>query len=54
MKISINRIGRREKHLILKRFIFGIKRLEPDLNVWLKLKNFIVIDLFCDNFFLIR
>ena len=33
IKASINRIRRREKPLILKRFIFKIKRSEPDLNI---------------------
>ena len=33
IKASINRIRRREKPLILKRFVFEIGRLEPDLNM---------------------
>ena len=54
MKTSINRIRRREKPLILKHFIFEMGRLEPGLNMWLKLKNFVVVNWFCGDFFLIR
>ena len=54
VKASINRIGRREKPLVLKRFVFGMGRSEPGLNVWLKLKNFVVVDWFYGDFFLIR
>ena len=44
IKASINRIRRREKPLILERFIFRMGRSEPGLNMWLKLKNFIVVN----------
>ena len=33
IKASINRIRRREKPLILKRFIFEMGRSEPGLNI---------------------
>ena len=50
VKASINRIGRREKPLVLKRFVLGMGRSEPGLNVWLE--NFVVVGF--DDFFLIR